>query len=64
MLGLDAGHLGAGANADVCVFDPDRRWVVAPDALKSQGKNTPFLGIELAGKVRYTLVGGQLVHEA
>jgi dihydroorotase len=64
VLGLNAGHLGAGAEADVCVFDPDLRWVVAPATLKSQGKNTPFLGIELAGKVRYTLVGGQVVHEA
>jgi dihydroorotase len=64
VLGLHAGHLGVGADADVCVFDPDLRWVVEPTALKSQGKNTPFLGVELAGRVRYTLVGGQLVHQA
>ncbi len=63
-LGLAAGHLGAGADADVCVFDPDARWVVAPAALRSQGKNTPFLGFELSGRVRYTLVGGQIVHQA
>jgi dihydroorotase len=64
VLGLHAGHLSVGTDADVCVFDPDLRWVVEPAALKSQGKNTPFLGVELAGKVRYTLVGGQVVHEA
>jgi len=63
-LGLAAGHLGAGADADVCVFDPDARWVVEPAALRSQGKNTPFLGVELSGRVRYTLVGGQIVHQA
>ena len=63
VLGLDAGHLTPGADADVCVFDPDLHWVVAPSALRSQGKNTPFLGLELSGKVRYTLVGGQVVHE-
>jgi len=63
VLGLDAGHLAPGADADVCVFDPDLHWVVAPSALRSQGKNTPFLGLELSGKVRYTLVGGQVVHE-
>jgi dihydroorotase len=40
------------------------RWVVEPAALKSQGKNTPFLGFELTGRARYTLVGGQVVHEA
>ena len=64
VLGLNAGHLGVGADADVCVFDPDRHWVVEPSALRSQGKNTPFLGLEVAGRVRYTLVGGQIVHEA
>jgi dihydroorotase len=64
VLGLDAGHLAPGADADVCVFDPDLHWVVEPSALRSQGKNTPFLGLELSGKVRYTLVGGQVVHEA
>jgi dihydroorotase len=63
VLGLDAGHLAPGADADVCVFDPDLHWVVEPSALRSQGKNTPFLGLELSGKVRYTLVGGQVVHE-
>jgi dihydroorotase len=63
VLGLAAGHLGVGADADVCVFDPEWRWVVEPAALKSQGKNTPFLGVELAGRARYTLVGGHVVHE-
>jgi dihydroorotase len=62
VLGLDGGHLGLGADADVCVFDPDARWLVEPSALKSQGKNTPFLGLELQGRVRHTLVGGQIVH--
>src|SRR5436309_5453624 len=63
VLGLDAGHLAAGADADGCLVDPELHWVVAPSALRSQGKNTPFLGLELSGKVRYTLVGGQVVHE-
>ena len=63
VLGLDAGQLAPGADADVCVFDPELHWVVAPAALRSQGKNTPFLGLEVSGKVRYTLVGGQVVYE-
>jgi dihydroorotase len=63
ILGVDTGHLAVGAPADVCIFDPERRWTVEPGALKSQGKNTPFLGLELQGKVRYTLVSGQIVHE-
>jgi len=64
ILGVDAGHLAVGAPADVCIFDPERRWTVEPAALKSQGKNTPFLGLELQGRVGYTLVNGQIVHEA
>jgi dihydroorotase len=64
ILGVDAGHLAPGAPADVCIFDPEAYWVVEAQALKSQGKNTPFLGLEVPGKVRYTLVAGQIVHEA
>jgi dihydroorotase len=64
VLGLASGQLGTGAEADVCVFDPDAYWKVEPASLRSQGKNTPFIGLELPGKVRYTLVGGQVVHES
>jgi dihydroorotase len=63
VLGIEAGHLAPGSAADICIFDPERWWRVEPGALKSQGKNTPFLGVELKGKVRYTLVEGQLVYE-
>ncbi|MER2552482.1 MAG: dihydroorotase [Thauera sp.] len=58
-----AGHLAVGARADVCVFDPDTHVTVTREGLKSQGKNTPFLGMELPGKVRYTLVEGQVMYE-
>jgi dihydroorotase len=64
VLGIDAGHLTVGAPADVCIFDPDAWWKIEPSSLKSQGKNTPFIGLELAGKVRYTLVAGRIVHGA
>lgn len=63
ILGLDAGHLSVGAAADVCVFDPEAYWKVEPAALKSQGKNTPFTGLEVQGRVRYTLVDGQVVYQ-
>ena len=36
---------------------------ITADLLRSQGKNTPFIGYELPGKVRYTLVGGQVVYQ-
>jgi len=63
VLGIDAGHLAAGSPADICLFDPERPWKVEPAALKSQGKNTPFISLELKGRVRYTLVDGQVVYE-
>ena len=64
ILGIDAGHLAVGLSADICVFDPELHWKVDATALKSQGKNTPFLGYEVPGKVRYTLVEGHVVFEA
>ena len=64
IIGLDAGHLSAGHAADICVFDAEHYGKVSAAALKSQGKNTPFLGIELPGRVCYTLVQGQLVYDA
>jgi len=63
ILGVAAGTLEAGAAADVCIFDPDDYWRVERRSLRSQGKNTPFLGLEVPGRVRYTLVAGQVVHE-
>ena len=63
VLGLDVGHLSLGHAADVCIFDAGQAWKIEPKALKSQGKNTPFLGMELQGKVSYTLVDGHVVYE-
>ena len=63
ILGLDAGHLSVGGPADICVFNPDTYWKIEPAALKSQGKNTPFLSLELQGRVRYTLVDGEFVYQ-
>lgn len=64
VLGLDLGHLSVGLAADVCIFDPEHCWTVEPAALRSQGKNTPFLGMEMQGRVRYTLVAGQIVYQS
>ena len=64
VLGLDAGAISVGAQADLCVFDPDAHVRITPESLRSQGKNTPFIGYELPGRVRCTLVSGQVVHES
>lgn len=56
------GRLVQGGAADVCVVDPAHEWQVTPDALRSQGKHTPFGGYAMHGRARYTLVGGRVVN--
>ena len=63
ILGVNRGHLSMGADADICIFDPEQYWKIEPKALRSQGKNTPFTGLELAGKVHYTLMNGHVVYQ-
>jgi dihydroorotase len=64
VLGVPSGRLAVGAPADVVLFDPAAPRRITAEALKSQGKNTPFLGYELAGSVRCTIVAGNVVYEA
>jgi dihydroorotase len=64
VLGVASGRIEPGAPADLAIFDPQALWRVTPQALKSQGKNSPFLGMELAGRVRATIVAGNVVYEA
>jgi dihydroorotase len=64
VLGIHAGTLEPGASADICLFDPAKPWIVQPGALASQGKNTPFQGLEVTGRVVRTIVGGRTVHLA
>jgi dihydroorotase len=61
-IGIEAGRIAPGAAADLCLFDPGKPWVVLPSALASQGKNTPFLGFEMTGRVARTVVGGRSVY--
>jgi dihydroorotase len=63
-LQASCGRLQDGAVADLCVFDPQAHWTVEPQALRSQGKHTPFSGYELPGRVRCTIVAGQVAWEA
>jgi dihydroorotase len=64
ILGVPAGDLAVGRDADLCIFDPDAHVKITPAFLRSQGKNTPFIGYELPGRVRHTLIGGKVVYEA
>ena len=55
------GTLKVGAPGDVTIFDPDSEWVVNPDLFASKGKNNPWSGCSLKGKVMATVVGGEIV---
>ena len=59
---LGPATLAPGAPADVTVIDPDQRWTVKPDALRSRSHNTPLLHRELQGRVTTTFVEGRRVH--
>jgi dihydroorotase len=63
-LAASAGRLVEGGVADLCLFDPTTFWPVTAEGLASQGRNTPFMGHELPGKVQYTLVSGHVAFEA
>jgi dihydroorotase len=59
---LPGGTLRVGSPADVVVFDPSLSWKVDPTAFFSKSRNTPFAGLTLRGRVRWTLVEGRMVH--
>ena len=59
-----AGRLAIGLDADLVIFDPEEEWSVEPQNFCSLGRNTPFSGKRLKGKVKYTLVGGEIVYQA
>lgn len=61
ILGLKTGELAVNSVADICVFDPAMSWKLVPEALKSRGKNSPWMGYMMPGKVICTLVGGRIV---
>lgn len=61
ILGIAGGELSPDAPADVCIFDPEAIWQPNADTLRSEGKNTPFIGGTMQGRVRATVVGGRLV---
>lgn len=60
ILAIEGGHLSVNADADIAIFNPHLEWKVDASQLKSQGKNTPFLGIPLFGRVQTTLLHGQI----
>ena len=58
---LPGGSIEAGAPADLVIFNPDEQWTV--DSFASKSSNTPFKGMELYGKIHYTICGGEIVYQ-
>jgi dihydroorotase len=63
ILGIAGGHLTLNGAADICIFDAGQEWKIDTAQLKSQGKNTPFLGLTMTGRVRYTLLNGHITYQ-
>jgi dihydroorotase len=58
---LPGGTLANGAVADLIIFDPEATWTVDPGKFHSKSRNSPWLGVEMLGKVRKTVVAGRVV---
>lgn len=64
ILGIPAGSLKPGANADIVLFDPNESFQVTPSKLHSKSHNTPFKGMTLYGSVKYTISNGKVIYKA
>ena len=56
------GGISENAEAYVTIIDPDRKWRVTADAFRSKSKNSPFIGQTLTGKVKYTIISGEIIY--
>ncbi|MEE0858397.1 MAG: dihydroorotase [Acutalibacteraceae bacterium] len=63
ILNIPAGTLSVGASADIVIFDPNQVYTVDKNKLHGKSKNTPFKGMKLKGKVRYTILNGEVVYK-
>lgn len=62
VLGLEKGTVAEGSHADLTIFDPECEWVIDPAEFLSKGKNTPFGGKKVTGKVKATIVDGEIAY--
>lgn len=62
LLNIDRGTIEEGKIADITIFDPNQKYLYTKDRIVSKSKNSPFIGKELKGKVKYTIVDGRIVY--
>ena len=63
ILRLPRGRMSLGAQANLVLFDPDEEWTVDPERFASKARNTPFAGWKVKGKVKYTIVKGEVIYQ-
>ena len=63
LLGLDKGTLAADRDADLILFDPDQEWIIDKTKFASKGRNTPFHGRTVRGRVKYTISRGTIIYQ-
>ena len=57
------GRLSLGGDADITIFDPEQEWVINPEEFASKSRNTPFAGRKVKGRVKYTIIGGNVIYQ-
>ena len=63
ILHLSRGRMSIGAIADLVIFDPDEAWTIDPLRFASKARNTPFAGKNVKGRVKYTIVKGEVIYQ-
>lgn len=63
LLKIDRGSIEVGKVADITIFDPNEQYVYTKEMIVSKSKNSPFIGKTLKGKVKYTLVNGNIIYK-
>ena len=61
VIGIPKGDISEGKCADIAIVDLKEKWIVDPKEFASKGRNTPFAGRELTGRVKYTICDGKVV---
>lgn len=64
IIGIEKGDISEGKTADIVIFDPRKEYTIDKNKFASKGRNTPFHGRKVTGKVMYTIVGGNVVYNA